>query len=125
MDLTPDEVRWLQAKRAQEAVQTQPGPAPVTPQITQDEWSLLQLHRIAQQAPLVGSGVVANTADPMQQQNGVAIVVLRSIRAELEVEAAKHDLPGASLAAKLIDHWLGILGANANQGGSADPGSGR
>ncbi len=121
-DLTPDEVRWLQAKRAQEAVSQQPGSSPLTPQISQDEWSLLQLHRVAQQAPLVGSGIVANTVDPMQQLNAVAVVVLRSMQAELEGQML-HD--GARVVDGLFNRWLAILGADANQGGSASPGPGR
>lgn len=116
--LTPDEFRMVMERRAQAAIEAgPPAPPPTSPAITGQEWELLQLHRIAQQSRIVGSGLVANEPDPLQDRNAVTIVVLRSIRAEIPDERGE--------VFDLLDRWLGILGADGKQSGSASSGPGR
>jgi hypothetical protein len=127
LELTPDEVRSVMESRTQAALEAGPPPAPPAPTITQKEWSLLQLHRIAQQSRIVGSGIVANEPDPLQVLNAVAIVVLRSMREEWGGPfKGDEGLDSFTLSRvhSTIDRWLGILGADGNESGPASPGSG-
>lgn len=132
-DMTPEEARWLQERRAQQAMEAgPPQPSPLAPQITNAEWNLIQLHRIAEQSRIPGSGIVANTPDPMQQLHAVAIVVLRSIKEELNFPLTTDGTGGDGTwkdsvpqgVCDLLDRWLGILGADGQKARSSDPGAG-
>ncbi|GBE23839.1 hypothetical protein BMS3Bbin02_00104 [bacterium BMS3Bbin02] len=121
LKLTPDEVRSIMESRAQAALEAGPPPAPSSPTITEQEWQRLQLHRVARQSRIVGSGIVANTQDPMQASHSVAIVVLRSVREEagdIVTEITLTEVYG------ILDRWLGILGADGKESRSATPGPG-
>lgn len=118
VDLTSDELRIILEHRAQKALTEQTGPALG---VSQNEWELLKLHRVAQQYRIVGRGIVAPEPDPLRELNAVAIVVLRSLKEELEGEVPLD----AEFLFKVFDRWLGILGADGNESGPASSGPGR
>jgi hypothetical protein len=84
-------------------------------ELTTDEYSLIRERRAQ----------AAMEAGPLQEHSAVAIIVLRSLRSELDGianETGKVTLFDMNTA---IDRWLGILGADGKESGSASPGPGR
>lgn len=80
----------------------------------------MQLHRIAQQSRIPGSGFVSNLPDPLAAQHAIAIFVLRDLQGEIE-----HDQQidrGDVLS--MIERKLAILGHHGEEAGSASPGAG-
>lgn len=126
IELTADELRLIQERRAQQALQPQQmAPSPNHRQITEGEFSLIQLHRLAQQSRIVGSGIVSNLPDPLQQLHAVAIVVLRDLRASIDAVAAEHGQITCSDVFGLIDGKLAILGDHGTpEAEPSSPGSG-
>lgn len=129
MQLTPDEARMIQNSRALAAAREQPqeysSPAapPNATRISEEEWALIQLHRIAQQSQIAGSGILSNTPDPVKQQHAIAIVVLKTLRSLIDGIMAEHGRITATEVNGLIKGQLDILGDDGEaKDRPADPG---
>lgn len=115
IQLTTDELRMIQNARALAAAKEQPqqpqlGAAPNSSPITEEEWALIQLHRIARQSQLVGSGIMSNVADPVKQQHAIAIVVLKTLRQMVDEIACEEGRITPAEVKGLIAGQLDILG---------------
>lgn len=131
IELTADEMRMVQDARARKAMEAGSEPFAAQQQITKEEWHLLQLHRIAQQSRIpgsgiAGSGIAANLPDPLQQLHAVAIVMLRSLRTRVEEIAQEHGNITLHDVYREIEQQLAILGDHGTpETEPAGPGPGR